>query len=417
MNESLGDLILILIETAKSKWPNIGEDIGNEADKKRDPICLVPDVRTRGRVVHLRRISKRLVFLDLQTDGPNPTRLECICKYPDLDEDSISALRSKIGLGDWIEVSGWIELVCHDCGPEAKQSDRAMLDFVFHLKDASVIEGWDHLSNGAFIPLPPATRTAAAPPANPPPTPSTDQLCKFFVNTGRCPTPEGQCKYVHDRRRAEAWKAERNAQRAQRFTAIQAADAAAAANDDDDPAAAAAAAGEHPAASLEKKAHRAAVFADWLLAEFGHAALSRGTGVLDVAGGRGEVSWALRLRGVPATLLDPRPMKLSRLQARHLRALRAAAAAGAPLSPAERGLLAPGASLPAEAQVVARLDADLLADPARAGLLGGLSAVVAMHPDQVRETGGGGREGEGRSPKRAAKRAAGGRRRAPRRTR
>jgi hypothetical protein len=44
-------------------------------------------------------------------------------------------------------------------------------------------------------------------------------------------------------------------------------------------------------------------------------------------------------------------MKLSRAQARHLRALRAAAAAGRELSPAERDLLAPGAPLPAEAQV------------------------------------------------------------------
>lgn len=64
------------------------------------------------------------------------------------------------------------------------------------------------------------------------------------------------------------------------------------------------------------KSARCAVFATWLLEIFGKTTLSRGTGVIDVAGGRGELSFELAVkRDVPTTLLDPRhPGKLSKAQ-------------------------------------------------------------------------------------------------------
>ena len=51
----------------------------------------------------------------------------------------------------------------------------------------------------------------------------------------------------------------------------------------------------------------------FLLDTWGRDALAAGTGVLDVAGGRGELSFELvNLNAVPATVLDPRPLRLAK---------------------------------------------------------------------------------------------------------
>ncbi|KAG2433860.1 hypothetical protein HXX76_008214 [Chlamydomonas incerta] len=58
---------------------------------------------------------------------------------------------------------------------------------------------------------------------------------------------------------------------------------------------------------------RVSVFRSWLLDTFGADYLCRGSGVLDVAGGKGELAFELlNLNGVPASVLDPRPMQLER---------------------------------------------------------------------------------------------------------
>lgn len=55
------------------------------------------------------------------------------------------------------------------------------------------------------------------------------------------------------------------------------------------------------------KRERAAVFVDWLLKEFGEEYLRSGTGVVDVAGGRGDISFELcQRRGIPCSVIDPR---------------------------------------------------------------------------------------------------------------
>lgn len=49
------------------------------------------------------------------------------------------------------------------------------------------------------------------------------------------------------------------------------------------------------------------MFADWLVATYGKTLLSAGSGILDVGGGRGEVSFELSGKyGLPVTLVDPR---------------------------------------------------------------------------------------------------------------
>ena len=57
--------------------------------------------------------------------------------------------------------------------------------------------------------------------------------------------------------------------------------------------------------NLKSERHR--IFAYWLVKTFGKERLCNGAGVLDVAGGNGEISRTLHKLGIPSTLLDPNP--------------------------------------------------------------------------------------------------------------
>jgi hypothetical protein len=61
-------------------------------------------------------------------------------------------------------------------------------------------------------------------------------------------------------------------------------------------------------ASNKEKRNRAAVFVRWLLDTYSLPWLCSGSGVLDVAGGSGQVAWNLTcIRRCPSTIIDPRP--------------------------------------------------------------------------------------------------------------
>lgn len=58
---------------------------------------------------------------------------------------------------------------------------------------------------------------------------------------------------------------------------------------------------------------RAGAIRRWLLQVFGEEYLSSGSGVLEVAGGKGELSFELcNLNNVPSCVFDPRPLDVSR---------------------------------------------------------------------------------------------------------
>ena len=134
------------------------------------------------------------------------------------------------------------------------------------------------------------------------------------------------------------------------------------------------------AGSREDKARRNAVFAAWLVSTYGRGALSKGTGVLDVAGGKGELCAALNALGVPCVLLEPDARGLAT-------SLGVAGGAGG------------GGSAPATTQVVvASLEGDgssLLArgnathasdeEKRASALVRGASIVVGMHADAATE--------------------------------
>lgn len=157
-------------------------------------------------------------------------------------------------------------------------------------------------------------------------------------------------------------------------------------------------------------AMRAEIFVKWLVSRFGGAAtLAAGAGVLDIAGGRGAVSFELCVgHGVPATVVDPRPIKYNRRQAAAIRGLQRQIAqekpAGEPEereereeraakrrhgqvggAPADGGAERPeGSPSPRVPRQLRRLfDEAWLAE--NAGMVGDCSCLVGMHPDQATE--------------------------------
>ncbi len=76
----------------------------------------------------------------------------------------------------------------------------------------------------------------------------------------------------------------------------------------------------HLATTKNSSFHRAQIFADWLIKTFGSEYLSRGSGVLDIAGGRGDVSFHLQtVNGIKSTLIDPRERKFNRRQIKFIK--------------------------------------------------------------------------------------------------
>ena len=91
---------------------------------------------------------------------------------------------------------------------------------------------------------------------------------------------------------------------------------------------------------------KCSVFRRWVLETFGHAFLCSGAGVLDVAGGKGELAFELRnVSGVPVTVVDPRPMRLDayvrKFRAGYYHRNRAPAVVASVLRPQDAPLAAP----------------------------------------------------------------------------
>ena len=152
--------------------------------------------------------------------------------------------------------------------------------------------------------------------------------------------------------------------------------------------------GANPRANWRKRKNdnRASAFAALLVREFGRDRLRAGAGVVDVAGGSGELAFELAARwGSPCPIIDPRGEGV-RVTARHRRLL-ASRAANAALVPPAWIASSPLASQlsaqwstfhPARTSHVKRpFDASAMDDPKLAALLLECSAIVGLHPDQA----------------------------------
>ncbi|KAF9961735.1 kinetochore-associated Ndc80 complex subunit ndc80 [Mortierella alpina] len=117
--------------------------------------------------------------------------------------------------------------------------------------------------------------------------------CKFWLNSGKC--NKEQCPFWHEtdaiRLKAERrrWVEERV--QAKRQISHHASD-------------------PHQKTTKNQHRERALYFAQWLINTFTREFLTAGAGVLDVAGGRGDLSWELQTRqGIRSTVIEPRAGK------------------------------------------------------------------------------------------------------------
>lgn len=185
-----------------------------------------------------------------------------------------------------------------------------------------------------------------------------ERVCRFWVTTGECYSKD-DCAFSHPT--GDALRAARRAYSLLRRSAKDERNAI-----DGDP---------HAATDKGAKGTRARALVDFLVAEFGGlAGLRGGSGVVDVAGGRGGVAFELQLRrGVRCTLVDPRPLRLDRAQHKWLKKQAKAAA--------RRGEAASEPELPTQLQCL--FDESFAADKSRGALLRACSVVVGLHPDQA----------------------------------
>ncbi|KAI9895308.1 hypothetical protein PsorP6_019282 [Peronosclerospora sorghi] len=114
------------------------------------------------------------------------------------------------------------------------------------------------------------------------------------------------------------------------------------------------------------KTQRSHIFCDWLVESLGEEFLASGTGVIDVAGGKGDILVKLQIKkDIQTTLIDPRPMKLGKYNCKLF--AKASAAKGRSINP----------------QLLHRLDGNTL--KLLKALFANCSVLVGMHPDEVTE--------------------------------
>ncbi|KAK7254541.1 hypothetical protein SO694_000114112 [Aureococcus anophagefferens] len=275
-----------------------------------------------GQVVHRRRLSKKLCFLDVVADGE---RYCLVAKSEVLGVATACGLAgvkkaTDVRAGDVVRAAGVWE-------------DAATLVVDGRL---DVVDRWDTAARGPFAPVPPPPSGKAL---------ARVEVCKYWVNTGAC-SGGAACRYAHDgsarAAAANAWVASKRLER--RRLRGQPDDLAA-----------------HDESS---NASRHRIVAEFLLKHVGRDALAAAP-VLDVAGGRGGLAFELQvIHGVETVLVEPRVYE-NRLTRRQHKILK------------KRG---EGA-----ARVPRHVAAAVGGDFDDGALVAGCSALVGLHADQATE--------------------------------
>jgi hypothetical protein len=252
-------------------------------------------------MAHNATISRRCSFYDLaSTDASESSshRVEVLLKIVDgeISTDDVDAIRHRISLGDVVHVRCRLELLASRANDDTSLEDDVNdPPLLLVARDIVTVVAWRETHpNEPFVPV--ATvhkKTHPEAPLQSQPTIGQETAavvhCKFWINTGTCHQGDQCLSYhalPHEMKDARlAWLAQRRHDKRARAT------------QDADP---------HDAHGKMSKHQRARVFVEWLVATFGEPYLRRGAGVIDVAGGRGNVSFELwNKRHIPSTLIDP----------------------------------------------------------------------------------------------------------------
>ena len=283
-----------------------GDATGSDGVSDATVVTLEGVVRKR------RSLSRRLAFVDLETDDATSTPL--VADGWSLPKSITAGLRVRVE-GIW-ETSG------------ARGRRLALLpDSVIVLHDGRAENAWENASASAEWR---ARVRESGVPADTQATADLGVMCLSWADLGRCSDPA--CAARH--RASSRWETRRVA-RAEARRRIER-DAACSEGDargvNAPPATETEAEGSH--GSDAAKSRHNAVFASWLVDTFGVEALRGGSngkssahathatsgGVVDIAGGRGLLSFELALEhGVPVTLVDPKPLRLNKKTKRRVR--------------------------------------------------------------------------------------------------
>ncbi|KAG0292609.1 hypothetical protein BGZ96_003944 [Linnemannia gamsii] len=279
--------------------------------------------RLTGQIVHARRCYKRLFFIDLRTHPSDniDSKSTVLFRSDDTrtnlpqtltDHDLISCWK-KIRCGDTIELEVF----------EASQDEVACREHaVYQATGFSVLKAWSsddpfptesamglkqQVSNATASlstdnsPLTSTNNSPVATATTNTDTPAWTDYCKFWINSQKCLKQD--CKKLHPTgddytRIQEMWVRERTLARRER-SKLQ-----------DDP---------HSIPSKVPHSQRAYIFCRWLVDTFGQEYLNSGSGVLDVAGGKGEISLFLKhMFGIQSTVVEPNVRRDKPYQRRNL---------------------------------------------------------------------------------------------------
>ncbi|CAH0480224.1 unnamed protein product [Peronospora belbahrii] len=338
--------------------------------KAREELVLLADnynalnVLVQGRFVRKRNLSKCLVFGDIQLQDGELLEIMIRAQEGGLDIATIRQINWDAHLGDMVTAHGVLE-----CKPNKSEDLNGWLLIVHSIQ---VDELWSLHHNGTVFSytdsgsasspdsvlvkgsqvLPPFSKAEVGHKYTNMVVLDGFNACKYYFSSsdGANCLRGDQCHFWHgqpadfkeNRRR---WMAKRLEQRAK---------AAHLAGDSSDP---------H---SKINKAQRSRIFCDWLVNSLGSEHLASGTGVVDIAGGKGDILIQLWIkRGIPTTLIDPRPMKLGKSNRKLV--AKAQAAGGCKMSP----------------QLLCCLDDETL--KLHTELFRDCSVLVGMHPDEATE--------------------------------
>ncbi|KAK3822328.1 MAG: hypothetical protein J3R72DRAFT_459178 [Linnemannia gamsii] len=310
---------------------NQGQDSNNDNEQERmntTPHSNELQQQLIGQIVHARRCYKKLFFVDLRTSPDS----KCTILFRS-DDTRTNLPRS---LTDHDLVSCWKKVRCGDTIKlgvfEASQDEVACREHaVYQAIDFAVLSAWpgddpfptepamglvqqvnnnDH-NKACAAPSTNNTSTTSSATSTHPEIPKADthestqpvwtDYCKIWINSQKCLKQD--CKKLHPigddyARIQEMWVRERTLARRQR-SKLQ----------------------EDPHSILSKVPHsqRAFIFSRWLVDTFGQEYLNSGSGVLDVAGGKGEISLFLKhMFGIQSTVVEPSVRRDKSYQRRNL---------------------------------------------------------------------------------------------------